>query len=90
MIWLLASARKLASRTIQIDIIEFNVSDMSGGSKFNGNPTSIPVRAAALVPQGQSVILTVDSSTPLSNGSTNIPFITISWGSSGDFPAGQF
>jgi hypothetical protein len=73
-----------------IDTIDFNLSGLPGSGRVDGDPRGIPVRAAGLVPQGQTVTLTADSATPLSNGDNIIPFSNISWRATGDFPAGGF
>jgi len=72
------------------EIIEFNITDLPGSSRIDGDPKGIPVRASGLVPRGQPITLTVDSANPLSNGANPIPFSNITWRSSGDFPAGGF
>jgi hypothetical protein len=73
-----------------IETIEFNLADLPGSVRVAGEPNGIPVRASGLVPRGQTITLTADSGTPLSNGTNLIPFSNIAWQSSGDFPGGGF
>ena len=73
-----------------VESIEFNITDFPGSGRIDGDLRGIPVRVAGLVPRGQTVALTVDSATPLSNGANIIPFSNIAWRSSGDFPTGGF
>ncbi len=74
-----------------VDTIAFNLSDLPGSSvQVFGDPQGIPVRASGMVPKGQTITLTADSATPLSNGVNSIPFSTIAWQGSGDFPGGGF
>jgi hypothetical protein len=73
-----------------IDTIDFTLTDLPGGGPVDGDPRGIPVRAVGVIPPGQTVTLTADSATPLSNGTQVIPFSTISWRATGDFPAGGF
>jgi hypothetical protein len=73
-----------------VEFIDFKVTDIPGTGKVFGDPRGIPVRVSGFVPRGQTVTLTVNSTTPLSAGRQAIPFNTISWGSTGDFPKGAF
>jgi hypothetical protein len=73
-----------------IDTIGFTLTDLPGTGRVTGDPQRIPVKAVGLVPRGQTVALTVDSASPLSNGAQVIPFTNISWQATGDFPAGGF
>lgn len=73
-----------------VDVIDFQVTDLPGTGKIIGNPKSIPVRVVGCVSPGQSITLTADSATPLSDKGTTIPFQTISWNSTGNFSKGAF
>jgi hypothetical protein len=75
---------------IAIETIGFNLAELPGSVIVAGEPGGIPVRASGLVPKGQTITLTADSATPLSNGANVIPFSAIAWQSSGDFPGGGF
>jgi len=77
------------------DLVTFAVTDLPGtgavaGVSSGANP--VPVRVAALIGPAATVTLRADSSTPLTNGSTTIPFSEISWtaGGSGGFTSGAF
>lgn len=73
-----------------LDTIGFTLTELPGTGTVTGDPHRIPVRAVGLVPKGEAVALTVDSASPLTNGSHVIPFSTISWKATGDFPTGGF
>jgi len=75
------------------DLVTFAVTDLPGtgavaGASSGANP--VPVRVAALVGAAATVTLRADSSSPLTNGSTSIPFTEISWTAAGNFSSGAF
>jgi hypothetical protein len=76
-----------------VDTITFNVGDLPGtgpvvGTSSGANP--VPVRAAGFVGAGSTMTLTADSSTALTDGTTNIPFSEISWTATGSFSTSAF
>ena len=63
-------------------------SQVGDGSPITGTPDDVLIEASAR-PTG--FIITVDSSTPLTNGTHMIPFTDISWtAKKGDIPSGRF
>jgi len=73
-----------------IDVIDFNVTNVPGTGRVQGNPQEVPVRVKGLIPRGQTLTLSVDSSQPLKSGSGSIPFQTVSWEGRGSFTRGTF
>jgi len=78
-----------------IDVVSCTLANIPGTgpvamTSSGANP--VPVRAAALVPAGQTVRLLADSSTPLNfgGGLTPINFDQISWVGTGAFASGTF
>jgi hypothetical protein len=75
------------------DLVTFALTDLPGSGPVAGvssgaNP--VPVRLAALVGAAATVTLRADSSAPLTNGTTPIPFSEISWTGAGNFAGGTF
>lgn len=83
---------RLGSPGATIDRIDFNVNQLPPtaipGVSSGTNP--VPVAATGLVPAGNTITLTADSSTPLTDGTDTIPFTEISWSASGAFSSGTF
>ena len=77
-----------------ISVVRFNVSagQLGNGTPIRGNPPVRVVLANRATPNfSRTAVLTVDSSTPMTNGSAILPFTTISWTSrDGDVPAGRY
>ena len=74
---------------VNFTIPSTNVGD---GTPVTGAPRiRVLVAARAAPPNSRSVELVADSSNPLTNGRSPIPFTTISWSSSdADIPSGTF
>ena len=75
------------------DLVTFAVTDVPGSGAVAGTSSGtnpVPVRVAALVGAAATVTLRADSSSPLTNGSTTIPFTEISWTAAGNFSSGAF
>ena len=67
---------------------ELPASQVGDGTPITGTPEDVLIEASAR-PAG--FMITVDSSTPLSNGTHTIPFTDISWtAKKGDIPSGRF
>jgi hypothetical protein len=63
-------------------------SQVGDGTPITGTPDDVLIEASA---RPTSFIITVDSSSPLSNGTHTIPFTDISWtAKKGDIPSGRF
>ena len=77
-----------------ISEVRFNVpsGQLGNGNPIRGNPPIRVVLANRATPNfSRTAVLTVDSSTPLTNGSATLPFTEISWTSrDGDVPAGRY
>ncbi len=71
-------------------------SQIGDGTPIEGTPASVLIEASARRATGKAAaktdfIISVDSSTPLSNGTSTISFTNISWTSQdGDIPSGNF
>lgn len=77
-----------------VDQVSFNVSasQLGSGNPVNGSPRIRVIVANRATPRfSRTAVLSVDSSTPLTNGSASVPFTEISWQSRyGDVPAGRY
>ncbi len=76
-----------------IDTVSFAVNNIPGtgavaGTSSGANP--VPVRVAALAGAAATVTLTANSSTALTDGTSNIPFSEISWTATGDLTGNTF
>lgn len=82
----------LGSPGATIDRITFTVDQLPPtaitGVSSGTNP--VPVAATGLVPAGDTITLTADSSAPLTDGTDSIPWTEVSWSGSGDFSSGAF
>lgn len=78
----------------RIDTVEFPIltSEVGDGTPITGTPDiRIRMRIRARPAFSRVATLTVDSSTPLSNGAATVPMSNISWISlEGDIPSGTF
>jgi hypothetical protein len=69
-----------------IDTVTFNVTDIPENQPTVNGDISPVLRVGSMTPTGQTVTLTADSSTPLSDGGTGtMPFSTISFSASAPF-----
>ncbi len=68
------------------------ITNIGDGTPITGNsPIRVLVSARAAPPNSRTVELVADSSNPLTNGRSSIPFTTVSWTSSdADIPSGTF
>ena len=67
---------------------DLSASQVGDGTPITGTPDDVLIEASA---RPTIFIITVDSSTPLSNGTHTIPFTDISWtAKKGDIPSGRF
>lgn len=77
-----------------ISAVRFNVQpgELGNGTPIQGNPPIRVVIANRATPNySRTAVLSVDSSTPLTNGAATLPFTAFSWTSrDGDVPAGRF
>lgn len=76
---------KTGVTTVTHDVPAYQVGD---GTPITGTPNDVLIEASA---RPTYFMITVDSSTPLSNGVHTIPFTDILWTSKkGDIPSGRF
>jgi hypothetical protein len=76
-----------------IDTVYFDVIGLPGSGAVEGYCSAtypVPVRVLAMVARNQRVLLTADSSNPLSNGTETIDFNNIRLVASGDFHNRRF
>ena len=83
---------QIGSLGATVDRITFNVDQLPptaiAGVSSGANP--VPVAATGLVPAGNTITLTADSSAALTAGTDTIPFTEVSWVGGGDFASGTF
>jgi len=83
---------QLGSGGAVIDRITFTVNEVPPtpiqGVSSGGNP--VPVTARGLVPTGNTITLTADSSIAMTDGTNSVPFTEVSWSAAGDFSGGTF
>ncbi len=84
---------RVGSQGGRIDVIQFQVGSLPGsgpvpGVSSGGNPVTVMAKSKKI---SGRMILTADSSIPLTNASGDtIPFGEISWTGGGDMPSGVF
>lgn len=83
---------QLGSLGLTVDRIVFDVDQIPPTTitGVSSGPNPVPVTAIGIVPAGNTIILTADSSTPLTDGTNTIPFTEISWTAADDFSSGVF